>query len=156
MRDLAQLQSIFLGSKSLEGAYDTKESNSLIMATMSNTDWLNRSSSLISSPKEITTFGMRNSDTEKWWLMILCEIDLTSLTRKQIRMKAFYNANQLVYSMTDEDQDYDPLGLFVIKMSIHKVFSYLINEQNELVFMRHPFDKYWWSIVLLSFVHYGN
>ena len=75
--------------------------------------------------------------------MILCEIDLTSLTRKQIRMKAFYNANQLVYSMTDEDQDYDPLGLFVIKMSIHKVFSYLINEQNELVFMRHPFDKYW-------------
>ncbi len=38
MRDLAQLQSIFLGSKSLEGAYDTKESNSLIMATMSNTD----------------------------------------------------------------------------------------------------------------------
>ena len=86
--DLTQLQSIILRFRAIYGDMFTTESNELIMKSMNdNDDWLIRSSFSISIQRRRPEFpGYRQSDIGEWWLMIVSELDIPSLTEDGIKM----------------------------------------------------------------------
>ena len=86
--DLIQLQSITIGEVALYGDLNTLKSNELIMKSMNdNDDWLIRSSFSDSFQRKWLQFReYKQSDIGEWWLMIVSELDIPSLTEDGIKM----------------------------------------------------------------------
>ena len=108
--DLNRLQSIKLGNQALKGSslfgFAVTESKVLIMKSMNdNDDWLIRSSfSDFIQRRWLQFHEYKQSSIGKWWLMIVSEIDIPSLTDEGIQLNnTFINVKELnSSSMIDE------------------------------------------------------
>ena len=96
--DLIRLQSITLGSWTLDGYSNTVESNELIMKSMTDSDdWLIRSSFSIYIQRSWLQFHLyRQSDIGKWVLLIDFDLDIPSLPSEGIQMgRTFWDVIEL-------------------------------------------------------------
>ena len=125
--DLIRLQSIKLGYGALKGGshfgfgFALADSNELIMKSISdNDDWLIRSSFSDSIQRRWIAFLLyKESDIGEWWLMIVSEIDIPSLTDEGIQLNSAFNGVQELNSssmidwLIDNDWDADSLDRFI-------------------------------------------
>ena len=122
--DLTRLQSIKLGNQALKGSslfgFALAESNGLIMKSMNdNDDWLIRSSFSDSIQRRwIEFFGYRESGIGEWWLMIVSEIDIPSLTDEGIQLNSAFNSVKELNSSSMIDE------LIMIEMLILLIDSF--------------------------------
>ena len=125
--DLIRLQSIKLGYGALKGGshfgfgFALADSNELIMKSMSdNDDWLIRSSFSDSIQRRWIAFLLyKESDIGEWWLMIVSEIDIPSLTDEGIQLNSAFNdvqelnSSSMIDWLIDNDWDADSLDRFI-------------------------------------------
>ena len=124
--DLIRLQSIKLGYGALKGGshfgfgFALADSNELIMKSMSdNDDWLIRSSFSDSIQRRWIAFLLyKESDIGEWWLMIVSEIDIPSLTDEGIQLNSAFNGVQELNSSSMID------WLIMIEMLILLIDSF--------------------------------
>ena len=124
--DLIRLQSIKLGYGALKGGshfgfgFALADSNELIMKSMSdNDDWLIRSSFSDSIQRRWIAFLLyKESDIGEWWLMIVSEIDIPSLTDEGIQLNSAFNDVQELNSSSMID------WLIMIEMLILLIDSF--------------------------------
>ena len=124
--DLIRLQSIKLGYGALKGGshfgfgFALADSNELIMKSMSdNDDWLIRSSFSDSIQRRWIAFLLyKESDIGEWWLMIVSEIDIPSLTDEGIQLNSAFNDVQELNSSSMID------WLIMIEMLILLINSF--------------------------------
>ena len=122
--DLNRLQSIKLGNQALKGSslfgFALADSNELIMKSMSdNDDWLIRSSFSDSIQRRWIAFLLyKESDIGEWWLMIVSEIDIPSLTDEGIQLNSAFNGVQELNSSSMID------WLIMIEMLILLIDSF--------------------------------
>ena len=124
--DLIRLQSIKLGYGALKGGshfgfgFALADSNELIMKSMSdNDDWLIRSSFSDSIQRRWIAFLLcTESDIGEWWLMIVSEIDIPSLTDEGIQLNSAFNDVQELNSSSMID------WLIMIEMLILLIDSF--------------------------------
>ena len=124
--DLIRLQSIKLGYGALKGGshfgfgFALADSNELIMKSMSdNDDWLIRSSFSDSIQRRWIAFLLcTESDIGEWWLMIVSEIDIPSLTDEGIQLNSAFNDVQELNSSSMID------WLIMIEMLILLINSF--------------------------------
>ena len=126
--DLIRLQSIKLGYGALKGGshfgfgfgFALADSNELIMKSISdNDDWLIRSSFSDSIQRRWIAFLLcTESDIGEWWLMIVSEIDIPSLTDEGIQLNSAFNDVQELNSSSMID------WLIMIEMLILLIDSF--------------------------------
>ena len=124
--DLIRLQSIKLGYGALKGGshfgfgFALADSNELIMKSISdNDDWLIRSSFSDSIQRRWIAFLLcTESDIGEWWLMIVSEIDIPSLTDEGIQLNSAFNDVQELNSSSMID------WLIMIEMLILLINSF--------------------------------
>ena len=124
--DLIRLQSIKLGYGALKGGshfgfgFALADSNELIMKSISdNDDWLIRSSFSDSIQRRWIAFLLyKESDIGEWWLMIVSEIDIPSLTDEGIQLNSAFNDVQELNSSSMID------WLIMIEMLILLINSF--------------------------------
>ncbi len=124
--DLIRLQSIKLGYGALKGGshfgfgFALADSNELIMKSISdNDDWLIRSSFSDSIQRRWIAFLLyKESDIGEWWLMIVSEIDIPSLTDEGIQLNSAFNDVQELNSSSMID------WLIMIEMLILLIDSF--------------------------------
>ena len=124
--DLIRLQSIKLGYGALKGGshfgfgFALADSNELIMKSISdNDDWLIRSSFSDSIQRRWIAFLLyKESDIGEWWLMIVSEIDIPSLTDEGIQLNSAFNGVQELNSSSMID------WLIMIEMLILLINSF--------------------------------
>ena len=122
--DLIRLQSIKLGYGALKGGshfgfgFALADSNELIMKS-DNDDWLIRSSFSDSIQRRWIAFLLyKESDIGEWWLMIVSEIDIPSLTDEGIQLNSAFNDVQELNSSSMID------WLIMIEMLILLINSF--------------------------------